>query len=324
MKAWLALIAGIWCAAAHAQDGPQSVQAYPTRNLRLIVPFNAGAGPDATGRQLAQGLSERVKRNVIVDNRPGASGLIGMSELARANADGHTIGLVSISQTVIQAMAANPPVNVERDLAPVAHLFRQYTVLIVRPDSPARTARDLLQLLRDKPGAHGYASGGNGTPAHLAGELLLRTNRVQARHIPYKGMMPAVTDIIRGDVLFACSVTSNVAPLINSGRLKPLGLLAPKRISALPDVPSFAELGLPDVDVTSWNGIAAPLATPPAVRGRLAAVLRDITGDPAHAKAFAALGLETAYLPMGPFGAVIQSEVARWAKFVKEARLHID
>lgn len=321
MKTWLALIACACCAAAQAQDG---AQAYPTRNLRLIVPFNAGAGPDATGRQLAQGLSERLKRSVIVDNRAGASGLIGMSELARANADGHTIGLVSMSQTVIQAMAANPLINVERDLAPVAHLFRQYTVLIVRPDSPAKTARDLLQLLRDMPGTHAYASGGNGTPAHLAGELLLRTNKVRARHIPYKGMMAAVTDIIRGDVLFACSVTANVATLIHSGRLKPLGMLAPRRVSAFPDVPAFPELGLPDVDVSSWSGIAAPLATPPAVRRRLGAVLREITDDPIHAKAFTALGLETAYLPMEPFGALIQSEVSRWAKFVKETGLRID
>lgn len=321
MKALLALLFSSVCVAAQAQD---STQAYPTRNLRLLVPFNAGSGPDATGRQLAQGLSERSRRNVIVDNRAGASGLIGMAEVARANADGHTIGLVSLSQTVIQAMVANPPVDIARDLAPVAHLFRQYTVLIVRPDSPARTAGELLQLIRDKPGAYAYASGGNGTPAHLAGELFLRTNKVQARHIPYKGMMPAVTDIIRGDVLFACSVTANVATLIHGGRIKALGLLAPRRIAAFPDVPSFAELGLPDVDVTSWSGIAVPLATPLAVRRRLGVMLREITDDPAHAKAFAALGLETAYLPLEHFGAVIQSEVARWAKFVKETGLRID
>ena len=321
MKALLAMLVCAVCAAAQAQD---SVQVYPTRNLRLIVPFTAGSGPDATGRQLAQGLSERTRRNVIVDNRAGASGLIGMAELARANADGHTIGLVSLSQTVIQAMAPNPLVNVARDLAPVAHLFRQYTVLIVRPDSPVKTAREMLQLIRDKPGAYAYASGGNGTPAHLAGELFLRTNKVQARHIPYKGMIAAVTDIIRGDVLFACSVTANIATLIQSGRLKPLGLLAPRRVGAFPDVPSFAELGLPDVDVTSWSGIAVPLATPLTVRRQLGVILREIIDDPVHAKAFAALGLETAYLPMDAFGAVMQSEVARWAKFVKETELRID
>jgi tripartite-type tricarboxylate transporter receptor subunit TctC len=323
----------IWCitlaawgfmassALVHAQAGAHD---YPTRNLRLIVPFGAGGGPDATGRQVAQGLSERTMRNVIVDNRPGASGLIGMAELARANADGHTVGLVSLSQAVIQAMAANPPVNIAHDLAPVAHLFRQYTVLIVRPDSPAKSVRDLLQLLREKPGFHGYASGGNGTPAHLAAELFLRANKVQARHIPYKGMTAGVTDIIRGDVLFACSVTSNVATLIQGGRLKALGLLAPKRISTFPDVPAFAELGLPDVDVTSWAGIAAPRATPPALRQRLAALLRATVEDPVHAKAFTALGLEIAYLPAEPFDAVIQSEAARWARFVKETGLRID
>jgi tripartite-type tricarboxylate transporter receptor subunit TctC len=225
---------------------------------------------------------------------------------------------------VIQAMVANPPVDIARDLAPVAHLTRQYTVLIVRPDSPAKTARELLQLLRDKPDGYTYASGGNGTPAHLAGALLLRTNKVQARHIPYKGMMVGVTDIIRGDVLFACSVTSNVAPLIQGGRVKALGLLAPTRISALPDVPSFAELGLPDVNLTSWSGIAVPLATSPAVRERLGALLREITEDPVHTKVFAALGLEPAYLPSAPFGTLMQSEVGRWAKFVKETGLRID
>jgi len=203
-------------------------------------------------------------------------------------------------------------------------LFRQYTVLIVRPDSPFKSARDLLQRLRDKPGEYSFASGGNGTPAHLAGMLFLRSNKVQARHIPYKGMMLAVTDIIRGDVLFACSVTANVTALINSGRLKALGLLAPKRVAALPDVPSFAELGLSDVDLTSWSGISAPQATPLALRQRLSSILHEVTQDPAHAKVFAALGLETAYMPVAPFGDVMHSEVARWAKFVKEAGLRLD
>ena len=129
---------------------------------------------------------------------------------------------------------------------------------------------------------------------------------------------------IRGDVLFACSVTSNVASLIQGGRLKALGLLAPRRISTFPDVPAFAELGLPDVDVTSWSGIAAPRATPPVLSQRLAAFLRETVDDPVHAKAFAMLGLDIAYLPAQPFGAVIQSEVARWARFVKETGLRID
>lgn len=320
-KWYAALLAGFFGSYVHAQT---ATEAYPTRNLRLIIPFGAGGGPDAMGRQLAHGLSERTKRNVIVDNRPGASGLIGSAELSRANADGHTIGTVSISQAVIQAMVANPPVNIVRDLAPVAHLFRQYTIIVVRPDSPAKSVRDLIQLLRDKPAFHGYASGGNGTPAHLAGELFLRANKVQGRHIPYKGMMAGVTDIIRGDVLFACSITANVATLIHGGRLKALGLLAPKRVSTFPDVPVLAELGLPDVDVTSWTGIATPLATPLALRLRLSGILREIVDDPAQVKAFGTLGLEVAYQPAEPFGSVIQSEVLRWARFVKDTGLRID
>ena len=206
----------------------------------------------------------------------------------------------------------------------MAHLFRQYTVLIVRPDSPAKSAHDLIQQIREKPGFHSYASGGNGTPAHLAGELFLRANKVQGRHIPYKGMMVAVTDIIRGDVLFACSVTANVATLIHGGRLKALALLAPRRNSTFPDVPTLAELGLPEVDVTSWTGVATPLATPLALRQRLSAILREVVDDPAHAKAFGTLGLEVTYQPAELFGSIIQSEVLRWARFVRDTGLQID
>jgi tripartite-type tricarboxylate transporter receptor subunit TctC len=299
-------------------------EAWPSRNIRLIVPFSPGSGPDAVGRRLGQGITERTGRIVVVDNRPGVSGLLGTHEVARATPDGHTVGLLSMTMAVSQGMLAKPPVDIARDVEPVIQLFRQYTIVIVRPDSPLRTAKDLVDLLKQKPGAYTFASGGSGTPAHLAGELFVRSVGARATHVPYKAIALAITDIVRGDVLFACSVMTNVATLIQGGRLKALGVVGPKRVSAFPDVPAFPELGLPDPEVSSWSGIMAPKGTPLPVRRRMLALFTGIVDDAGHAKAFEMLGLEPAKQDIDTFGATIRSEVARWGKFVREADLRMD
>jgi tripartite-type tricarboxylate transporter receptor subunit TctC len=302
----------------------ESAAAYPSRNFRFIVGFTAGGGPDATSRRLAQGIAEKTGRNVVVDNRPGATGLIGMSELARANPDGYTIGIINMASPVIQVMMAKPPVDIGRDLAPVVQLFRQYTVLVVRPELPVRTPRELIEMIRAAPGAHSFASGGNGTPAHLAGELFVRSMGLKANHVPYKGMTIGIADIIRGDVLFACSVIANVSNLIQGGRLKALAVLGPKRIAAFPELPSFVELGLPDVDVSSWAGVVAPAGTPVALRAKLGRILVEVADDPSHAKGFAALGLERSQADHEVLGALIRSDLVRWARFVKETGIRMD
>lgn len=321
----LALVCGVaafvLAGGARAQE---SAAAYPSKNFRFIVGFTAGGGPDATSRRLAQGLVEKTGRNVVVDNRPGATGLIGMGELARSNPDGYTIGIINMASPVIQVMMAKPPVDIGRDLAPVAQLFRQYTVLVVRPELPVKSPRDLIEMIRAAPGAHSFASGGNGTPAHLAGELFIRSMGLKANHVPYKGMSIGVTDLIRGDVLFACSVIANVSSLIQSGRLKALGVLGPQRIAAFPDLPSFVELGLPDVDVSSWAGVVAPAGTPVALREKLGRILVEVADDPVHAKGFAALGLERSQAGHEALGVLIRSDLVRWARFVKETGIRMD
>lgn len=319
------LVGIVFATAASGTHAQTSDAAFPVRNMRFIVPFGSGSGPDALGRRLAQGLAEKTGRNIIVDNRVGASGLIGIAELARAVPDGHTIAITNLATPVAQVMMSKPPADLALDVTPVAQLFRQYTILVVRPNLPVKSAKDLVDMMKEKPGAYTFASGGSGTPAHLAGEMFVRAVGAKAVHVPYKGIVPAaVSDIIRGDVLFACSVVSNVATLVQGGRLKGLAIVGPKRLIAFPEVPSFTEAGIPDPDVSSWTGVVAPKDTPVAIRQKLNRLLREIADDPAHAKAFVMLGTDPAQASVEQFGDYIKSELKRWAKFVKETNIRID
>lgn len=178
--------------------------------------------------------------------------------------------------------------------------------------------------MKDKPGAYSFGSGGNGTPAHLAGELFVRSVGVKATHVPYKQITTAITDVTRGDLLFICSAVANVAALVHSGRLKALGVVGSRRIAAFPSVPSFVELGLPDPDVVSWTGVVAPAGTPLPLRQKLHGILREVAAEPAQAKAFEALGLEPAEATLEQFGAMIGSELERWSKFVRETNIRLD
>ncbi len=305
-----------------AQD--DGARDFPAKTMRFLVPFGPGGGPDIIGRRLAQGLVEKTGRNVVVDNRVGATGILGMHELARATPDGYTFGLLNAATPVAQVMMAKPPVDLARDLVPVVQLLRYYTIVVVRPDLPARTAKDLVDMLKEKPGAYSFGSGGNGTPAHLAGELFVRSVGAKATHVPYKQITTAITDVVRGDVLFICSAVANVAALIQSGRLRAVGAVGPRRIAAFPNVPSFVELGLPDPNVVSWTGVVAPAGTPLPVRQRLHRLLREVAAVPVHATAFEQLGLEPAEGTVEQFGATIRSELDRWGKFVRDANIRTD
>jgi len=311
-------------AAQPGQAQQERIEDFPSRPMRLIVPFGAGGGPDVIGRRLAQGLAEKTGRNVVVDNRVGATGVIGMAELARATANGYSIGLLNAATPVAQVMMTKPGVQIERDVEPVVQLLRYYTILVVRPEVQARNAKDLVAMVRDKPGAYSFGSGGNGTPAHLAGELFMRAVGAKASHVPYKQVSVAVGDLIRGDLLFICSAVSNVAPMLHAGRLKALGVVGPSRIKMFPDVPSFVELGLPDPNVLSWTGIVAPTGTPLSIRRKLNALLGEVANEPANARFFETLGLELVSVSLEQFGAVLRAELMRWRQFVQEAGIRID
>jgi len=297
---------------------------FPTRNLRLIVPFSPGGGPDVTARRVAEALATHLGKQVIVDNRVGATGMIGMAELARAPADGYTIVLINLANAIAQSMQAKPPVDLTRDIAPIALIGNQYTVLCVGPNAPERSVADLVKQVKAAPGVYTFGSGGNGTPAHLAGELFRRAIGADARHIPYKSIATALTDVGRGEVNFIFSIGNSAIPLIRGGRLRALAVAAPQRIAALPDLPTMAQAGVAGVEVQSWTGLAAPAGTPPAIILQLNRALRDVLAAADMRLFFENLGIEVADASAQEFGALVRAETVRWAAFVKQAGIGID
>ncbi|MBL8384545.1 MAG: tripartite tricarboxylate transporter substrate binding protein [Burkholderiales bacterium] len=314
---------GILAAAAAGTSRAQA-PTFPARTMRMILPFAPGGGPDTIGRRVAEGLATRLGTNIVVENRVGATGMIGLAELARAAPDGHTIGLVLQAHTVAQAMQAKPVADLVRDTAPFALIGRQYTVLCVGPGSPARSVADLAQMLKAAPGAHTFGSGGNGTPAHIAGELFRRTVGADARHIPYKALTVALTDVGRGEVSYIFSIGNSAIPLVRNGRLRALAVAAPQRVPAIPDVPTLAESGISGVEVYSWTGLVAPAGTPPAIVEVLNRATRDVLGQSAVRQAFENAGIDVMGGSAEEFASLVKSESARWAAFVRQTGITAD
>ena len=296
---------------------------YPSRTVRFILPYSPGGGPDVIARRLAQALAEKTRQSFVVDNKVGASGLIGTLELIKSAPDGHSLALINLATMVSQVLVAATPVNLVRDTAPVALLFRQYTVLVIAPGLPVRNPKEMIDLMKARPGMF-FGSGGNGTPAHLAAEIFRRQAAVDASHVPYKSIVTALTDVGRGEIHFAFGIGATAVPLVQSGRLRALAVAAPRRLDVLPDVPTLIEAGFPDPDVNSWTGIVLPAATPAPIVQKLNRLLREVVQDPVQRKAFEALGLEIADGPPDEFAQLLRAETTRWAKFVKEANIRLD
>ncbi|MGH8617358.1 MAG: Bug family tripartite tricarboxylate transporter substrate binding protein [Burkholderiales bacterium] len=321
----VALLGLLACAGLPAQAADTIAATYPAKNIRLIIPFGAGGGADIVARRLAQSLTERWQRNVVADNRPGGTGIIGTLDLARATPDGYTLAMTNMSVVVSLALMAQAPLDLVRESTPVSLLVLQYTVLVVPPASTARTAGEFVeQMKKAKPGAYAYGSGGNGTPAHLAAELFTRSVGVKATHVPYKQVGIALTDLIRGELQFVFSASGNALPHTSAGRLRALAVAGPHRLAALPDVPTLPEAGLPDPKVTSWTGVIAPPGTSLAIRQKLHATLREIAREPGTVKIYEQLGLVAVDETIDAFGVLLRAETARWTKFVKEADLRPD
>jgi tripartite-type tricarboxylate transporter receptor subunit TctC len=270
-------------------------------------------------RLLAAKLAVSLGQPVLVENRPGASGSIGMNAVAKAAPDGHTIGIFSMGYTTAPSMVAQMPYDTERDLAPVTLLARDSNLLIVPASSPAKSVAELVALAKAKPGQIKFASGGNSTPAHLAGELLKREAHLDIVHIPYKTPPAGAAAVLAGDVDMMFSATVAAAPHIKSGRVRVLAASTPKRIPAYPDVPTLAELGYTEVVVSNWSGIVAPSGTPKEIIERLKVEIQNVLAMPDILQRLKRLGVEPA--PGGPeeFGALLHSEMLRWNKLVRDA-----
>ena len=256
------LIALLLCAGASAQE-------FPLKPVRLIVPFGAGGGTDIIARGIAQKLYAVWSQPVIIDNRPGANGTIGVDLAAKAAPDGYTLAMISSSHTVNVSLYRKPPYDLINDLAPITQLTTQPYVLAINPSLPAHSVAELVTLAHAKPGAINYASSGTGGLSHLAGALFAQQSAIKITHIPYKGGTPGMNDLIAGQVQMLFSTILQANPHIRSGRLRALAVTSVRRTTAMPAVPTMQEAGVPQYEVAGWYGMVAPTKTPNGVIAKL-------------------------------------------------------
>jgi tripartite-type tricarboxylate transporter receptor subunit TctC len=295
-----------------------AAQAYPSKPVRMIIPFPPGGSNDVVGRMIAFQLSERLGRQVVADNQGGAGGIIGTDAVARSLPDGHTLLLISVAYAFGASMY-KLPYDPATAFAPVALLGTGPVVLAVTANLPVNSVKDLLALAREKPGQLNYASAGVGSFQHLASSLFKLQSGLDIVHIPFKGGGPAMMDVIAGNTQIAIGSLIQTLPHIRSGRLKPLGVGSAKRVAALPDLPTISEAGVPGYEATNWWGIVAPAGTPPPVIERLHRELSVILASAETKKRFETEGGEAAQMSPEEFGRFIASETVKWAKVVKEA-----
>ncbi len=290
---------------------------YPSRPIRFIVPFPPGGGNDIVGRIVALKLSEGMGQQVVIDNRGGAGGTIGTDITAKAPADGYTLLINNISLAVNHTLFKKLPYDTLKDLAPVGLIGRQPNILVVHPGVPAKTLRELLDAARAKPGQMNYGSGGVGTASHLSAEMLKLIAKVDLVHVPYKGLGPALTDLVGGRVALIISTMASALPHLKTGRLRALAATTAQRSSFFPDVPTMNEAGVKGYEFSTWYGLLAPAGTPKAIVDRLNAEARNALASTLVNEQFRVQGLEAAPSTPAEFGAYLRSEVQKWGKVVK-------
>ena len=311
-------LAALASGAACAQSGKSAP--YPDRPLRMMARFAPGGGADTAARPLAQRLSEVFGQQVVVDNRPGAGGNIATEISARAVPDGYTILMGTIA-----ALAINPTIYDKlgfdpiRDFAPISSVASSINVLVVHPSVTAKDVKELIALVRGRPGGLNYGSSGVGSAGHLAGVLMEQMTKTDLIHVPYKGGAPAMTALLGGEVQMIFSTAATAIPQIKAGKIRALAVTTAKRASMLPDLPTIAEAALPGYEANNWYGLVAPAKTPRAAIERLNAETVKILGSAALRDIYFTQGLEPTPSTPEAFGAYIKSEIAKWAKLVKAA-----
>ena len=293
--------------------------AWPERPIRLIVSYPPGGGTDVTARTIVGRLSERLGRQVVIDNRPGAGSTIGTDLVAKATPDGYTLLMSDTTFGIVPGLYARLPYDALRDFQPVTQITGVPVALVIHPAVPANSVRELVALAKARPGGLNFGSGGVGTPVHMAGELLKLAAHIDIVHIPYKGAGPAFTDLLGGHFQLMFPTLQSAVPHIKSSRLRLLALTSEKRSPAFPDVPVMEEAGVPGVVAEAWFGIHAPRATPPAVVARLHAEAVGTLQDPVVKQRFATEGADAVGSSPQEFAKFVAGEIAKWTKVVKDA-----
>jgi tripartite-type tricarboxylate transporter receptor subunit TctC len=322
----IVLLALGWAATAPAPVLAAAADAYPTRPVMMIVPYPAGGATDIIGRVLAEKLSERLGQQVVVDNRAGAEGNLGAATAARADPDGYTLLMGALTSHSINATLQQATANfdLEKDFAPISIVGSVPLVLVVHPSVPAQSAQQLIALAKEKPGDLMFASAGNGSPQHLAGELLKLQTGTEMVHVPYKGSGPAMTDIIGGHVPVMIETAPASVSHIKSDKLRALMVTAKERLETLPDVPTAAEAGLPGFEVSSMFGVLAPKDTPQPIVDRLNGELTQILELPDVQEKLRQQGVAPTHTTPGEAAEGIHAEVEKWAKVIREANVKAD
>lgn len=309
--------AAVLPAAAYAQDWPQ-------RPLKIVVPVAAGGASDRLARLLATGLARELGQPVVVDNRGGAGGTLGAAAVAKAPADGYTLLFTGAFNTINPYLYAKLPYDYVNDFVHVAPMTQGPNVLVVRPDFPATTLAEFVAQAKAQPGRVDFASGGNGTSGHLAMEVFQRAAGIQLNHIAYKGAAPALQDVLGGTVRVMALNQDTALPHLKGGRLRALAVSSAQRNPALPEVPTFAEAGYPDMVITSWAGLDAPKGTPQAVIDRLAAASAKVARSPEVRQPLAADGWMPFDDTPAAFDAFVRQEAQRWGRVIQAAQIRIE
>ena len=329
MRHEAALIAAIAAACAPhfaaAQSTAPGAGQYPAKAIRIVTPYAPGGTADILARVVAQKLAEAWGQQVVIDNRPGASGMIGADIAAKSAPDGYTLLMAYTAEIAItQSLFKSMTYDAVRDLAPVTLAAVTPMIFVVHPSLPARNVRELIALAKTRPGELPYASAGNGSPAHLAFELLQRNAQVAIIHVPYKGAAPALTDLLGGHVVMFFSGMPPAMPHVKAGKLRAIAVSTGKRSPAAPEVPTVAESGVRDFDISTWFGVLVPAATPKDVVAKLNAEISRALTLPDVKERLAREGAETAPNSPEQFGRFIQSEIAKFAKIIKESGARAD
>jgi len=311
LRRWLVplLLSCVW-ASAGAQD-------YPNRPLRMVVPYAAGGGVDIVARAVSQELSKRIGQPVVVENRTGAGSNIGSDFVAKAAPDGYTLLMASPANAINMSLYRKMPYDTQRDLAPVALVGAVPSVLVANPALPAATVAELIALAKAKPGSLNYGSGGSGTSEHLSAEMFKSQAGIDLVHVPYKGGANAMTDVISGQLSLMFTNMLGAMPYIRSGKLKAIAIADARRSPSLPDVPTFAESGFKDYEVSVWWGVMAPAKTPPPIIAYLNREIVASLGAPELKERLDSMGARIIGGTPEQFGAFITAEIGRWSKAVQ-------
>ena len=305
--------------------GPAQAQSWPEKQVTFVVPFAAGGGTDAFARPLAAQLDTQLGKRVLIENRAGAGGTVGASAAAKAAPDGYTFLVGAAHHTIAPSLYPKLDYDIEKDFIPVALIARPPQVVVVNPDKiESKTLKDFIAYVQANPGKVNYGSAGAGTTHHLTGELFKIVTKTNLQHVPYRGAGPAMQDLIAGHVPVVFDGLGTSAGPVRAGQLRALAVAAPKRVAALPDVPTTAEAGLPGFEVSTWYGLFAPKGTPQPIIDRMIKEVRAALQIASIKEAWERNGSDVPDVTGPAFGKMVSSEVERWRKVVNEANVKLD